>query len=74
MAEWNIIDRLHEVDVPTLVINGRYDIAQDWVMAAYREKIPNAKWTEFENSSHTPFWEERKAYMEEVARFLQEGV
>ena len=69
---WSIEDRLHLVDVPTLVLNGRYDIAQDWVTKAYSEKIPNSTWVKFEDSSHTPFWEEREKYMKMVAEFLTE--
>ena len=67
---WTIVDRLHAVDVPVLVINGRYDIAQDWVVAAYYEKIPGAQWIKFENSSHNPSWEEREEYMRAVETFL----
>ena len=69
---WTIIDRLHEVDVPTLTINGRYDIAQDYVMAAYHQNIPGAKWIKYEDSSHLPCWEERATYMEDIAAFLED--
>ena len=61
---------MHEVDVPTLVINGRYDIAQDWVTAPYHKNIPGAKWVKFENSSHLPCWEERAEYITTTAEFL----
>ncbi|KAM5531777.1 hypothetical protein V8D89_014547 [Ganoderma adspersum] len=67
---WSIVDRVHEIDAPTLVINGQYDVAQDYVMEAYIKKIPGAKWIKFEESSHMPFWEEREKYMEVVAGFL----
>ena len=67
---WSIGDRLHEVNVPVLVINGRYDIAQDYVIAAYHENIAGAKWVKFENSSHLPCWEERAEYMTTTAEFL----
>lgn len=68
---WSIVDQLHAVDVPTLTTNGRYDIAQDYVVRAYHENIPGAKWVRFENSSHMPFWEERARYMEVLRRFLE---
>ncbi|KAM5531789.1 hypothetical protein V8D89_014559 [Ganoderma adspersum] len=69
---WSIVDRVHEVDVPTLVINGRYDFVQDYVTEAYAQSIPGAKWIKFSESSHMPFWEERGAYMEVVGGFLRE--
>ena len=61
---------MHQVKVPTLVINGKYDIAQDYVTRAYSENIAGSKWITFENSSHTPFWEERERYMQVVGEFL----
>ena len=57
--------------MPTLVLNGRKDIAQDYVVAPFFEKIPKVKWITFEASSHTPFWEEREAYFRRVAEFLE---
>ncbi|RDX57203.1 proline-specific peptidase [Lentinus brumalis] len=72
MKGWSIVDRLHLVKVPTLVINGRYDIAQDWVIESYVKRVPNASWIKFENSSHLPCFEEREGYMDAVAKFLKE--
>ncbi|KAI0325284.1 proline-specific peptidase [Cubamyces sp. BRFM 1775] len=69
---WTIVERLRQVDVPTLVINGRYDIAQDFTTKPFADNIPGAKWITFEDSSHTPFWEERARYMKVVGDFLGE--
>ncbi|KZT01798.1 proline iminopeptidase [Laetiporus sulphureus 93-53] len=71
LNNWSIIDRLHLVRVPTFVINGRGDIAQDFVVAPFFEKIKKVKWVTFENSTHTPFWEEREKYMKLVDEFVQ---
>nr|VWP01286.1 Uncharacterized protein [Ganoderma boninense] len=68
---WSIVDRVHDVDVPTLVISGRYDFVQDYVTEAYAKKIPGAKWVKFGASSHMPFWEERSRHMEVVGKFLK---
>lgn len=69
---WTIVDCLHDVDVPTLVVNGAYDIADDEIVKPYVENIPNSKWVKFDSSSHTPFWEEREKYMQIVGEFLAE--
>ncbi|EKM58078.1 uncharacterized protein PHACADRAFT_171311 [Phanerochaete carnosa HHB-10118-sp] len=71
IINWSIIDRLHNIEVPTLVMNGAKDIAQDFVIAPFFQKIPKAKWITFAKSSHTPFWEERELYMKQVANFLE---
>ncbi|KAL1736864.1 Alpha/Beta hydrolase protein [Schizophyllum commune] len=67
---WDVRDKLGEIDVPTLVINGARDFAQDWIVAPFVEKISGAKWVRFEHSSHTPFWEERDKFNEVVAEYL----
>ncbi|TFY68097.1 hypothetical protein EVJ58_g1188 [Rhodofomes roseus] len=71
MKDWTIIDRLHRVLAPTLVINGRKDFMQDFVVAPFFEKINKVKWITFEQSSHCPFWEERQRYMEVIDDFLK---
>ena len=59
------------VRVPTFVINGRKDIAQDFVVAPFFERIPKVRWVQFGESSHMPFVEERERYFSVVAGFLK---
>lgn len=70
LATWDINDRLSDISVPTLVINGKDDIAQDFVIQGFLDHIPRSQQLKFSNSSHTPFWEERAAYMLAVNWFL----
>ena len=70
LSTWDINDRLSNINVPTLVINGKNDIAQHFVIQGFLSYIPVSYYIEFLNSSHTPFWEERPAYMEAVGAFL----
>lgn len=70
LKDWTIEDRLHLIHVPTLIINGCADIAQDFVVAPFFQKIGKVRWVTFENSSHTPHWEERKRFMTLAAEFL----
>ncbi|PCH37195.1 proline-specific peptidase [Wolfiporia cocos MD-104 SS10] len=71
LKEWTITDRLKQIRVPTLVINGRADVAQDFVVRPFFQEIPIVRWRTFERSSHTPMLEERRDYVLEVASFLQ---
>jgi pimeloyl-ACP methyl ester carboxylesterase len=68
---FNIVDQLHKIAVPTLMINGRYDEAQDSTMAPFFSHIQKVKWITFAESSHTPHWEERERYIEIVGDFLR---
>ncbi|MCD5996620.1 proline iminopeptidase-family hydrolase [Pseudomonas sp. CDFA 602] len=72
MKDWTIVDRLSAIEVPALVISGRYDEATPLVVKPYLENIPNVEWSLFEESSHMPHVEERMACMGKVASFLDE--
>jgi L-proline amide hydrolase len=70
MKDWSIIDRLHNIEVPTLLISGRYDEAAPEVVQPFADRIPGAQWMIFESSSHMPHVEERTACIKAVADFL----
>ena len=70
LKNWSIVDELHKIKAPTLLINGKYDEAQDECVEPYSKLIPDVKWVKFANSSHTPLWEEREEYMKVVHDFL----
>ncbi|KAH9476731.1 L-amino acid amidase [Psilocybe cubensis] len=69
MQNWTIIGRLHLVRVPTLVINGKKDISQDFVVQPSFDRIQKVKRVTLENSSHSPFIEEteRPVYMKLIS-------
>jgi len=70
MRDWTIVDRLHQVEVPTLVVNGRHDEATDNCVHPYVDNIPGARWHQFADSSHMPHVEERDTYMRVISEFL----
>ncbi|WP_413792687.1 MULTISPECIES: proline iminopeptidase-family hydrolase [unclassified Pseudomonas] len=72
MKDWSIVDRLSQINVPTLLISGRYDEATPTVVKPYLDHVPDIRWALFENSSHMPHIEERMACMGTVVRFLDE--
>jgi L-proline amide hydrolase len=67
---WDVRDRLHEVDVPTLVIRGRHDMCTDAVAATLLAGLAGAREVVLEESSHTPVLEETERYLEVVRGFL----
>jgi L-proline amide hydrolase len=68
--DWNIIDRLGEIRVPTLVTSGRYDEATPTVAGTVHCGIIGSEWVVFEKSSHMAHVEEENRYMRVLARFL----
>jgi proline iminopeptidase len=63
---------LPKIRIPTLVTGGRYDEVTPAVAQQIHSGIPGSRRVTFENSSHTPFWEQRTQFMSVVAAFLQD--
>ena len=70
LKDWNIIDQLGEIRVPTLVISGRYDEATPAIAETVHHGIPGSKWVIFEHSSHMPHVEETERYIQVLNEFL----
>ena len=70
LKEWDIIDRLGEIRVPTLVTSGRFDEATPLIAGTVHEGIPGSQWEIFEASSHMPHAEEPERYMAVLDGFL----
>jgi L-proline amide hydrolase len=69
---WDIRDRLHEIDVPTLVVRGRYDMCTEPIARELVEGIRGAREVVLEHSSHTPALEESDRYLAVVGGFIRE--
>ncbi|KAG8220881.1 Alpha/Beta hydrolase protein [Butyriboletus roseoflavus] len=70
LKTWSIIDDLHKINVPALLLNGRYDEASDMAVEPYFQCIPKVKWIQFAHSAHVPQLEETERFMEVVGNFL----
>ncbi len=70
LRTWNIVDRLHEIRVPALLLSGRYDEATPAIVETIHQRIPGAEWVLFEHSSHLPHVEEPERYNQVVSNFL----
>jgi L-proline amide hydrolase len=70
IKDWSIIDRLHLVRAPTLLLPGRHDEATPAVVQPFADHIPDVRWTIMEHSSHMPHVEEPEATLAVVAEFL----
>jgi proline-specific peptidase len=70
LKEWDVIDRLGELDVPTLITSGRHDECTPPLVQPLADGIPGAEWVLFEESAHMPYVEEPERYLEVVGGFL----
>lgn len=70
IKDWQSKDRLSSIDVPTLLVSGRFDEATPALQEVLRDGIGHADWVLFDESSHMPHYEERERYMQIVGDWL----
>lgn len=70
LKDWDITSRLGEINLPTLVIGGRYDEATPAITEAVHRGIPGSERVIFENSGHFPHIEETERYLQIIEQFL----
>ncbi|MFE0645049.1 proline iminopeptidase-family hydrolase [Streptomyces sp. NPDC058877] len=70
LKDWDVTDRLGEIDLPVLVTTGRHDATTPAVVRPLVEGIRGASWTVFEESAHLPSAEEPERYRQVLGAFL----
>jgi proline-specific peptidase len=70
LRNWDVRDRLAEIDVPTLVTSGRYDECTPKLAEDAQRGIPGAERVLFEDSSHTAYVEEPQRFRAVLAEFI----
>lgn len=70
LADWDLSGRLGEIDIPTLVVSGRHDLATPATAAQLYQEISGSEWVVFEHSAHMPHLEEPERYLEVLDGFL----
>jgi proline iminopeptidase len=72
LTSWSAVDRLHEVDAPTLVIAGRHDALTSWPQAdRIAAHMPHAEVVVFEQSGHFPWIEEPDGFFDTIKSWLR---
>jgi L-proline amide hydrolase len=72
IKDWSVADRLSEIDVPTLLVSGRYDEATPALQQTLLDGIAGSEWVMFEYSAHCPHAEEPERFAEVVGAFLRQ--
>ena len=71
LKDWDVVARLDEVRMPTLVTSGRHDECTPALVEPLRAGIRGAEWVLFEDSAHMAYLEEPRRYLEVVGDFLR---
>jgi proline-specific peptidase len=70
LADWDVIGRLGEIQMPTLITSGRHDECTPALVEPLRGGIAGSEWVVFEGSAHMPYLEEPERYLKVVGEFL----
>ncbi len=70
IKNWDVTDRLGEIEVPTLLTGGRYDECRPAHLEDMHRRIPNSELVIIEDASHLCFAEQREEYMRVAGDFL----
>jgi proline-specific peptidase len=70
LKDWDVMDRLGELAVPTLLIGGRYDECRPSHLADIHRRIPGSQLAIIEDASHLCFAEQPVAFSAVVNSFL----
>ncbi|SDS17475.1 proline iminopeptidase-family hydrolase [Microlunatus soli] len=72
LRDWDIVDRVGEITVPTLVVAGAHDEALPYVWQPFLDNIPGSRSHVFADSSHMPHVEQPEEFLDVVGGFLAE--
>ncbi|KAK5045030.1 hypothetical protein LTR84_010178 [Exophiala bonariae] len=70
LKTWSVVDEVHKINIPTLVLNAEFDEARDSCVYPYFSNIPKVKWYTFPGASHCTNLEIPEKYIEVVSEFL----
>ena len=72
LPAWSVVDQLHEIQTPTLVVAGADDWATPMEVCSQRihDGLPNSRMLTFEHSGHFPFIEEQDRFLTEVGDWI----
>lgn len=71
LRNYDRVDRLDEIKVPTLLLTGEYDEARPETVRFFQSQIPNSEFVEIENSGHATLNDNPEAALVAIDRFLQ---
>lgn len=70
---WDIIDRLHEIDVPALMLSGNDDESTPLMNKVMYDNIPNSKWDLIPHGTHMGHCYNPEPYIVSVEKFMEEN-
>ncbi|KAF2516757.1 proline-specific peptidase family protein [Flavobacterium foetidum] len=70
LAKWDIKKRLHEIEVPTLMVGAKYDTMDPKAMEEQSKMVKKGVYLYCPNGSHLAMWDDQKVFMKGVIQFI----
>ena len=70
LKDWSVMERLHEIEVPTLITSGEHDEARPDHMREIHDRIPDSQLEILPGCSHLAFAEQPEQYFAIANAFL----
>jgi proline-specific peptidase len=70
--DWNVLDRLTEISVPTQLLAGKFDECSPAHMFEMHERVSGSRYEFFESTAHLPFIEEPGRFDQVMRDFLRQ--
>lgn len=70
LRSWTVVERLHSVTAPTLVVAGEFDEATPATWAPFTEHIPEVRSHVFPDASHCSHLEKPEEFRAVIAEFV----
>ena len=70
LLDWNVEDKLQNVDVPTLILSGALDESSPAMNELMNKRIKGSKWLLLEKSHHMGYVEEPELVIETIKNFI----
>lgn len=72
LANWDVTDDLHSIEVPTLMIGAAYDTMDPKAMEKMASLVQNGRYLHCPDGSHLAMWDDQAHYFPGVLRFLSD--
>lgn len=70
LANWDVKNRLKEIEVPTLMVGAKYDTMDPKAMEEQSKLVQNGSYLYCPNGSHLAMWDDQKVFMNGVIEFI----
>ena len=70
LKDWSVEDKLHKIDVPTLIISGALDESTPRMNKLMNKEIKNSKWVLLKKSHHIGYCEETDEVISALKSFI----